>query len=320
MITAVEFDFATKQERTIPVGSVAAACASGKFCWVDADVAADPEGAAAVLRALGVNDRVIGEALAPEHEGGMGVDDDCIHLAVAAGRFEGGRFVTAEVDALVGESFFVTLRRGDVDFLRQVRRTYRQDFAKFAKTPSFLLYEFWDHLIESYRKANRDLGDHVRRVQDHIFGEIDDTVFGQVAEISRDLLALRRIVMESREALGELTTRRSPFVAESTLPFLEKMVGTLERVAVDLAVEREMLAEILNLYMGIVSHRTNRVLNRLTVISMVFLPLTFLCGVYGMNFEVLPEIRWKYGYLFFWVASLAIVTISLVYMKAKKWL
>jgi magnesium transporter len=164
------------------------------------------------------------------------------------------------------------------------------------------------------------LGGRVREVQDHIFGEVDDAVFERVAEIARDLLSLRRIVMESREALGEMTTRRSPFVAESTVPFLEKMVGTLDRVAADLAVEREMLAEILNLYMGIVGHRTNRVLKRLTVISAVFLPLTFLCGVYGMNFEVFPEVRWRFGYPLFWALSLIIVTTSLAVMRAKKWL
>jgi magnesium transporter len=320
MITAVEFDFSTKQERAIPAGSVAGSCASGKFCWVDVDVTADPAGAEGLLRAMGVSERLIGEALADDHECGMGVDDDGLHLAVDAGRFDGGRLVTSRVDALIGESYFVTLRRFDVEFLRQVRRTYRQDFQRFARTPSFLLYEFWDHLIESYRRADRVLSERVREVQDHIFGDVDDAVFERVAEIARDLLSLRKIVMESREALGEMTTRRSPFVAESTVPFLEKMVGTLDRVAADLAVEREMLAEILNLYMGIVGHRTNRVLKRLTVISAVFLPLTFLCGIYGMNFEVFPEIRWRFGYALFWALSLAIVATSLAVMRAKRWL
>src|SRR4029450_11390586 len=98
----------------------------------------------------------------------------------------------------------------------------------------------------------------------------------------------------------------SPFIAESTQPFLDRMVGTLERLGSDLAVEREILAETLNLYMGIVSHRTNRVVNRLTVISMVFLPLTFLCGIYGMNFDVLPELHWQWGYALFWGAAIAI--------------
>jgi magnesium transporter len=93
----------------------------------------------------------------------------------------------------------------------------------------------------------------------------------------------------------------------------------LDRLGSDLAVEREILAETLNLYMGLVSHRTNKVLNRLTVVSLVFLPLTFLCGVYGMNFEVIPELKWRLGYPFFWALALLVATTTLAYMKRRGW-
>ena len=72
--------------------------------------------------------------------------------------------------------------------------------------------------------------------------------------------------------------------------------------------------------MGVTSHRTNRVVNRLTVISMIFLPLTFLCGVYGMNFETIPEFAWEYGYEYFWTLVIVIATSLLALMKYKRWL
>jgi magnesium transporter len=84
------------------------------------------------------------------------------------------------------------------------------------------------------------------------------------------------------------------------------MAGTIERVLQDILVARDILSGSLELYMSMVSHRTNRVMNRLTVVSVIFLPLTFLCGVYGMNFEILPEKTWDYGYLYFWLAVLVI--------------
>jgi magnesium transporter len=89
------------------------------------------------------------------------------------------------------------------------------------------------------------------------------------------------------------------------------MVGTVEHVLQDLLVDRDILSESLNLYMSLVGHRTNEVMKRLTVVSVVFLPLTFLCGVYGMNFEILPELQWHYGYLFFWAVA-AVIVISLL--------
>jgi len=96
------------------------------------------------------------------------------------------------------------------------------------------------------------------------------------------------------------------------------MVGTVERVLQDLLVDRDILSESLNLYMSMVGHRTNKVMNRLTVVSVVFLPLTFLCGVYGMNFEVLPELKWQYGYFVFWLVVAAIVISLLAFMRTKK--
>jgi magnesium transporter len=85
------------------------------------------------------------------------------------------------------------------------------------------------------------------------------------------------------------------------------MVGTIERVLQDLLVDRDILSESLNLHMSIVTHRTNQVMKKLTVVSVIFLPLTFLCGVYGMNFQNLPELHWRYGYAAFWVAVVVIV-------------
>ena len=170
----------------------------------------------------------------------------------------------------------VTLRRGPVEFIEQVRKHYRQDFRKFAKTGSFLIYEYWDALVDSYKKAMRAFEGHAERVQGKIFETEDDAIFTEVSDVTRDLLSFRKTMLAAREVLNELSSRRSPFVSESTQPFLERMVGTLERLSADLSVERDILAETLNLYMGIISHRTNKVVSRLTVVSMVFLPLTFL--------------------------------------------
>ena len=80
-------------------------------------------------------------------------------------------------------------------------------------------------------------------------------------------------------------------------------------------VDRELLSDSLNLYMSLMSHRTNEVMQRLTIVSVVFMPLTFIVGVYGMNFEILPELKWQYGYAYFWLLVLAVVSGLLLLMK-----
>jgi magnesium transporter len=323
--SAVAFDFSTKEERAIDASAAPESCRAGLFCWIDVDAAADPAAARRVLEDLGVNRHCIEEALGPDSDGRHDLYDDCLHIAVTAVTFPQDTLVRSHVDLVIGESFLVTLRRGQVEFVEQVRKHYRQDFRKFAKTGSFLIYEYWDALVDSYKKAMRAFEGHAERVQGKIFETEDDAIFTEVSDVTRDLLSFRKTMLASREVLNELSSRRSPFVSESTQPFLERMVGTLERLSADLSVERDILSETLNLYMGITSHRTNKVVNRLTVISMVFLPLTFLCGVYGMNFDPgtgplsMPELGWRYGYLGFWVVAL-LMTVGLLWlMKLKKW-
>jgi magnesium transporter len=321
--TAVVFDFNGKSECVIPAVDAVHATKAGLFAWFDLDLSKDQAAAAQLLRDLGVNTHCVDEVIGPDADGRHDLYDDCLHIAVTAGSFRGGAFTHSHVDVVIGETFLVTLRRGPVEFIEQVRRHYRQDFFKFAKSPSFLLYEVWDYLIENYRKTIHDIGAYVEDLQSGIFGAVDDAIFNQVAGVTRDLLSFRKIMLAAREVLHELGTRRTDFVAETAQPFLERMVGTMERLSSDLAVEREILAETLNLYMGIVSHRTNKVVNRLTVISMIFLPLTFLCGVYGMNFDkdrMMPELSWPHGYKMFWGLCVAIVVGLLAYMKRQKWI
>ncbi len=319
MTTAVEFDFQTKQERTIPAEAVPSAFAKGLCCWMDVDTT-DRAAAEAVLRELGVHSVVVEEALGAQVAGRHDVYENCLHLTITAASFRGGELSTSQVDVIVGEQFIVTLHRGPVEFLEQVRRTYSKDFQKFAKTLSFLLYEIWDHLIDSYLKVLRAVEDEVERIRSQMLGEVDEQLFNRVGLVTRDLLLFRKLVLTQREVLHELATRRSTFVAESSQPFLGNMVDKLERLGSDLAVERETLAETLYVYMGIASHRTNKMVSRLTALSMIFLPLTFLCGVYGMNFDSMPEKNWPYGYAFFWGLSVCITGGLLWMMKRGRWI
>ena len=322
MITVVAFNFATRTEHTISPQEIPASIAGGAYCWIDADCTDNPntDSYRDLLKTLNVNPLAVEEVLGLDREGRYDVYDDCLHFAVSEGRNEQNRLVTAHVDILLAEHFIFTFRRHEAEFLKQMRRTYREDFHKFAKSSGFLIYELGDHLIESYRRTLRGFSDAVEQVQLKLFTDVDDGIFRHVAGLTQDILVFRKIVLASRELMHELSSRRSLFVSESTQPFLESMAGTLERLGSDITTEREVLNETLNLYMGMVSHRTNKVVNRLTVISAIFLPLSFLCGVYGMNLKNIPETTWNYGYPLFWLMAATIAGSLLYIMKHRKWI
>jgi magnesium transporter len=315
----VEFDFAARTERSIALAEAKPAIVAGRFVWLDL-LASDPQHAREILREFGlIADDVITDALKGEAATRLARYDDYIHVVMSGCRQRGTKFDLERVDVVIAERFLATIHLTPVLFLDSVRRDYRSDFLRFAKSPSFMVYELWDHLLENYLAVQRDMEERVEEVQLELAAEkVDDTVFAHISALGADLLHLRKVLLPARSVLTDLSTRKSIFVSEATQPFLHNMVGTLEHVLQDLLVDRDILSESLNLYMSMVSHRTNQVMKRLTVVSMVFLPLTFLCGVYGMNFEVLPELQWQYGYLLFWIVAVLIVAALLALMRRAK--
>jgi magnesium transporter len=238
---------------------------------------------------------------------------------VSGCRQRGQHFDLERVDIVIAQSFLITIHKGPVSFLSSVRRDYKSDFHRFAKSPSFLVYELWDHLIDNYLAIQKQMEERVEQLQNELRAPtVDDSVFGRISELGADLLHFRKILLPARAVLTDLSTRRTIFISETTQSFLHNMVGTVEHVLQDLLVDRDILSESLNLYMSLVGHRTNEVMKRLTVVSVVFLPLTFLCGVYGMNFDHLPELHWAHGYIFFWlIVALIVVTLLGLMRRAK---
>jgi len=301
LVQVVAFDFRAKTEATIQVAQVRQAMGDGKFVWLDVDVAQADE-ARRLLTKVGLcAPEVFEDALTREPATQLARYDDYVHIVMSGCRLVGAKFELERVDAMLGEHFLLTLHKGRPVFLEAVRRAYRDDFMRFAQSPSFLLYELWDHLIDNYLSIHKAFEERVERVQARLIGDVKDSVFAEATELGADLLHLRKVVLPARSVLTELSTRKSAFVSEATQPYLGNMVGTVERVLQDVLVDRDILSGALNNYMTMVSHQTSKVMNRLTVVSVIFLPLTFLCGVYGMNFDVLPELHWKYSYLIFWL-------------------
>jgi magnesium transporter len=318
VITCTELDFATKIERslTAEAAAIKAATDAGRFVWIDLPVSDEGE-ARTFLRSLGLIDEdVIELALGAGPPLQYARYDRYLHLTISGARPEPAGFALERVSAIVAENFLITTHRGPVEFLRAVKRDYKNDFIRFAKSPSFMIYELLDHLIDSYLHTQNLLGERVERLQEELSsGLVDDAAFARISAIGADLLHFRKLLLPARTLLSDLSTRRSLFISEATQRFLGNMVGTVEHLIEDLLVDREILSQSLDLYMSFTSHRTNETMKRLTVLSFVFLPLTFLVGVYGMNFRVLPELEWHYGYLYFWTAAVVIVGGILYLMK-----
>jgi magnesium transporter len=316
MPSAIAFDFEKRVDRDIDLDDVCAALKDGDFCWVNLtgeNIASKAE----FLELFGVHDE---DADTPGTSRFV-AQKDCIQFNLVDTQMTGGRFSKSPVTIYFGQHFMLSVHDEPAAFIAGTLDSCRDNFRNIALSPGFLLFELADHLTQNYTSLVQVLATKTQKIESELFNEDnDDRIFTVVAGLIRSILEFYKVIVASREVLHDLATRLSPFIPETTQPYLEKKAALLDRLSVDVTTEREILSESLHLYMGIVTHRTNALLTRLTVVGTLFLPLTFIAGVYGMNFDVMPELHWKYGYLTFWIVAGSTAVALTAYTQRKKWL
>lgn len=317
-IRAEYLDFRDRSRGTLHPNQIPKEIDQGRFVWVDIDIALVDLTLIKTTFSSGLCLDVDIPQMVKNYTGssfpsttGLNRTDQCLHFSFFGGSTCGSDDVGERLDVVVGKGFLITLHNGQNAVLNEVRRDYVHDFETHAATPSFLLYEIFNEQVEQFLMIQGKLEDQVEETRRALAKEVDQSAFALVASVSAKLLTLRRRALPLRRTLEELTSRKTVLVSEATLTFLKEMVHTIERLLSDIASDREILETALNLSLTVMSHRTNQTMNRLAVVSTIFLPLTFICGIYGMNFEVMPELDWDHGYIYFWGLS-ACITVGLM--------
>lgn len=304
-------DFDAHEIEEIEPAALADARASGRFCWVDAP-GSELESVREYLGLRRIPDGFERDAL---HE--LIIDEDWVAFGLSEPQAE--EQPARGANLLFTAELLVTCDFGVSETLSRLRLTWREDFRRFARSPGFLLFEFGDHYINVAQVHLHTLEDHIEDLQRHLFGDADDSIFGETAESMQALYDFRREIMGVQETFEELSTRSSPFIPESTQPFLARCAVRLERMANELLLQRDGLMSGLNLYIGMNGHWTSLLLKRLTIVSMVFLPLSFLAGVFGMNFKYFPGLGFQHGIALFWVVCGAITLTLLIVARRARW-
>jgi magnesium/cobalt transport protein CorA len=324
-VRAEYFDFQDRRHGAVRLDDVRQQIDAGGYVWIDVDtslIAPDAVMAALPKRLLGVSDlRSLleqGHAADIESASTLARHDGILHIVLTGGSHVGHGTTAERLDVVLAPGVMLTIRRGPNAVLAAVRRDYIHDFEQHASTPSFLLYEIFNEQVEQFLAVQGRLEDEVEATRLALRDAVDEGALGRLGDVSGRLLTLRSRALTCRRVLEELVSRKTTLVSEATLTFLGVMIQSLERLLADIATNREILESALHLSLTVMSHRTNHTMNRLAVVSTIFLPLTFLCGVYGMNFAAIPETNWKYGYLYFWAISGLITTVLVGFLRRSR--
>jgi magnesium transporter len=164
------------------------------------------------------------------------------------------------------------------------------------------------------------LGEKIEDIEEEVLERADAGVMEKINMFKREMNFLRKSVRPAREAIIQLSKLDSELIREQTIPFLKDLQDLITHAAEAIDTYRDMLSDQLNLYNSVISNRMNDIMKVLTIFAAIFIPLTFIAGIYGTNFEYLPELHFKYSYFIFWGVMITVAIAMLLFFKKKKWL
>jgi magnesium transporter len=251
----------------------------------------------------------------------------CIILKMLSWNSNEERIAVEQVSVVFGRTWVITFQERPGDVFNPIRERLRRASPRLRfQTSDYLAYTLMDTVVDNYFLVLEHLGEAIETVEDIMLDRPESSALETVQQLRRDLMFLRRSVWPLREAIGGLARVESPLVNHATAPYLRDLYEHVIQVIDTIENFRDMVSGLLDIYLSSVSNRMNEVMKVLTVIATIFIPLGFLAGVYGMNFDRdagpfnLPELGWRYGYPLFWLVAVAIGGGLFWFFRRRRWI
>jgi magnesium transporter len=239
----------------------------------------------------------------------------------------GGDLVVEHVSVVFGRNWVLTFQEPGRDVFDVIRHRIRKTEPRGRLlSTDYLAYSLIDAVVDNYYLVLEDLGDSIEALEDEIAEQAKPESLATIRQLKKKLILLRKAVWPLREVVGNLERMESELIHPPTKPYLRDLYEHSVQVIDTVETYRDMMATMLDLYHTGMSNRLNEIMKMLTIIATIFIPLGFLAGVYGMNFDTgagalnMPELRWEYGYLLFWAMAACVGGGLLWYFRRKKWL
>lgn len=227
-----------------------------------------------------------------------------------------------QISLILGRGFVISFQERIGDVFEPVRDRIRNDKGHVRKMSSdYLAYALIDAIVDNYFLILDKLSDKIESVEEQLVTEPAEKTVHQIHALKRNFILLRKSVWPLREVISNLERSESLLIDKTTRVYLRDLYDHTIQVIDTVETLREMVGGMLDVYLSSMSNRMNAIMKVLTVIATIFMPLSFFTGVYGMNFQYMPELRWRWMYpVGFWAVIAAVVILMLTYFRKKKWL
>jgi len=229
-------------------------------------------------------------------------------------------FTTEQESFILGENYVISFSERKVEIYNTVREEIRKGVGRIRKMGAdYLIYNLLDTIVDNYFVVLDELSERIEDTEDELVTNPSKSTLQVIHKLKRQMLYLHKSVWPLREVINFLTRSETPLVKESVDVYIRDLYDHVIQVMDTTETLRDILSSMLDMYLSSVSNKMNEIMKVLTIISTVFIPLSFIVGLYGMNLTNMPEYNWPWMYPVVWVIMISIVISMLIFFKKKKW-
>jgi magnesium transporter len=290
--------------------------------WIEISGLHEPKIIESVGQLLGINPLVLEDILNTEHRPKFDIQDGMIFLTLRAFSLSGNREIQSEQASFVlGKSFLVSFQETNHSWFDPVKFRLDNCVGKIRhKGLDFILYSLIDVIVDQYYAVAEEIGDRLEEIEEQIFENPSRELLEKIRLTKKEIITIRKSLTPLLEAISKLNRDEPELIGLEVMRYYDDIRDHIVQIVDYIDTYRELSAELKESYLSNLTLRMNQVMKLLTIITTIFIPLTFIAGVYGMNFENMPELYWEYGYFFILAIMLVIVTGMLIYFRRRKWI
>lgn len=235
---------------------------------------------------------------------------------------ESERLINEHVSMVMGKDYVLTFQEAEGDVFGDLRERLEHGKGRIrGAAADYLMFAILDAVVDNYFTVIEFLSNKIEILEDKLFDDKEDeNITQEIQDMKKEILKIRKAVLPLREVINRLEKIETPLIEERTNKYISDLYDHIIQVNESVEIYRDMIWGLMDMYMTTISNKMNEVMKVLTIMASIFIPLTFMAGIYGMNFDYIPELHLKYGYFYLWGLMILVFFGLLWYFKRKKWL
>ena len=298
-------------------------CGGTELTWLNIDGIHDTELIGRLGQHFGIHPLTQEDILNTSHRPKFEEFEHYAYIVLKMLRYDSDdrRVLTEQVSLILTQKVLISFQESPGDVFESVRERLRKGRGRIRKAGcDYLAYALIDAIVDQYFVILEQIGIQIEGIENETLTNPQEAVLKRIHEMKRKILYLRKQIWPLREVVGNMAKEEPAQIQNETMIFLRDVHDHTVHIIETIEAQRDILAGLLDLYMTGISNRMNEVMKVLTIMATIFIPITFIAGVYGMNFKYMPELEWHWGYVLIWGVMIAVVITMVLYFKKKKWL